>query len=59
MMSDFAQNLLAEKNFMYPVKKIKLPKAFDEIGTVKELPPLSPTTDQIEQWVKRWREIFS
>ena len=59
MLNDFAQSTLTSKNFMYPVKKIKLPKAFEEIGNVKGLAPLTPTPDQIDQWLKKWREIFS
>lgn len=59
MLGDFAQETLPLRNFMYPVRKVKLPPAFEEIGPVKELEPLDPTTDQLNEWLKKWREIFS
>lgn len=60
LLEKFSQELLAQKNFMYPVnKKAKLPPAFDELGKVKQLPSLNPTQSQINNWLKKWREIFS
>jgi thiamine transport system substrate-binding protein len=59
MLGDFVQKILPEKNFMYPVKKVTLPKAFKEIGPVKELPSLSPSPGDMDRWLKKWREIFA
>jgi thiamine transport system substrate-binding protein len=60
VLSEKAQKEMPLKNFMFPInKKAKLPPAFKEIGTVKELPPLLPSSQKLDEWLNKWREIFS
>jgi thiamine transport system substrate-binding protein len=61
ILSNEAQETIPKLNYMYPSNKgVKLPPAFNEIGTVKELSPLENLSPaKIDGWLTKWREIFS
>lgn len=60
MVSDEAQQIIPQKNFMYPASATApLTEAFKQLGTAKRVPPFDEKErGQIEGWLKKWREIF-
>ncbi len=59
MLSNQGQQIIMEKNYMFPViKGIREKTAFDVGGDLSLIPSGKiPSQNEIEQWLKRWSEI--